>query len=302
LVKQRTAELEKSNAELKKEVVEHKKDEEALKKSENLFRAFFEAPGALRGIVELIDNDLKYIAVNSTMAEFFGLKAEDIQSRRVSELGIPPEIIGLWIGYNKQAMGSRRAEIVALAASTGGPPALQRILLGLSPQLLSPILICQHMPPVFTRLFAERLAALSGRAVKEAEDGDLLAARTVYVAPGGKQTRLERQGKDLVVRTGPRRPEDRFAPSANHLFRSLAAVAGKNCLVAVLTGMGDDGTEGARAVNAAGGIVVAESESSAVIFGMPREVIKAGAAHHVADLDGIADLVNRHALLDAPSP
>lgn len=198
-----------------------------------------------------------------------------------------------------QAKGNRRAEIVALAASTGGPPALQRVLLGLSPHLLSPILICQHMPPVFTRLFAERLAALSGRAVKEAEDGDLLVARTVYVAPGGKQTRLERQGKDLTLRTGPRRPEDRFAPSANHLFHSLAAVSGRNCLVAVLTGMGDDGTDGARAVNAAGGIVVAESESSAVIFGMPREVIKAGAAHHVADLDGIAELVNRHALLDS---
>jgi two-component system chemotaxis response regulator CheB len=197
-----------------------------------------------------------------------------------------------------QARGARRASVVAIAASTGGPPAIQRILQGLSKKILSPILVCQHMPPVFTRLFAERLQGLTGRTVREATDGEALSSRTVYIAPGGRQTRLGFQGQQVVLRVTERKAEDRFAPSANILLASLAEAYGRNCLCAVLTGMGDDGTEGSRAVHGAGGIVLAESEASAVIYGMPKEVVRAGVADHVADLDGIADLINRNALLD----
>ena len=154
------------------------------------------------------------------------------------------------------------------------------------------------MPPAFTRLFAERLAGLTQRVVKEAVDGEALFPRHAYIAPGGKQMQLVLAEGTPRIMVSDRRPEDRFAPSANYLFQSVAKVYGKACLALVLTGMGDDGREGAVAIHAAGGIVAAESEDSAVIFGMPREVIRAGVAHHVAAIQGLADLVNRSAVLE----
>ena len=222
------------------------------------------------------------------------LQFDRIRQRLNDEAPTPPESL-------PKATGKRRAEIVALVSSTGGPPALQRILMGLSPTLLSPVLICQHMPAVFTRLFAERLGGLTGRVVKEAEDGEIVLPRHTYIAPGGRQLKIRRQGGDLALEVFEKRPEDRFAPSANYLLHSLAEACGRNSLAAVLTGMGDDGKEGAVALHAAGGLVLAESEESAVIFGMPKEVIKAGAADHVSDIAGITDLINRYAIVQDAS-
>ncbi len=198
-----------------------------------------------------------------------------------------------------RSQGDRTAEIVAIAASTGGPPAIQQLLAGLTPALASPIVICQHMPPVFTRLFAERLAVITKRVVKEAVDGEALFPSHTYIAPGGKQLRLVGGDGTPRIMVTDRRPEDRFAPSANLLFHSVAKVYGKACLAIVLTGMGDDGREGAQALHQLGATVAAESEDSAVIFGMPREVIKAGIADHVLDIRGMSDLINRSGLLNA---
>lgn len=213
--------------------------------------------------------------------------------QRVAQAPVIPTPVAL-----PTAQGERTAEIIAIAASTGGPPAIQQVLTSLLPTLVSPILICQHMPPVFTKLFAERLAGLTGRVVKEAADGESVFSRHVYVAPGGKQLRVTKSEGVLRLAVADRRPEDRFAPSANHLFHSLARSVGRPCLALVLTGMGDDGKEGAAALHQAGATVAAESEDSAVIFGMPREVIRSGHADHVADLAGLATLINRLGLLD----
>jgi two-component system chemotaxis response regulator CheB len=214
--------------------------------------------------------------------------------KRVNQAPVLPTPVAM-----PEVQGERMAEVVALAASTGGPPAIQQMLMGLSPALVTPMLICQHMPPIFTKLFAERLAGLTGRVVKEASDGEALFPRHIYIAPGGKQMSVAMV--DGVRRLGvtERKPEDRFAPSANHLFYSVARTFGRNCLALVLTGMGDDGKEGAVAIRKAGGMVAVESEESAVIFGMPREVIKAGAADHVRDLAGLCALINRHGLIDS---
>lgn len=195
------------------------------------------------------------------------------------------------------AMGDRTAEVIALAASTGGPPAVQSILMGLYGNIISPVVICQHMPPVFTRLFAERLATLSGRPVKEAEDGERLTTGMTYVAPGGKQLRITGSRKQKTLTVSDKAPGDRFAPSADILLNSMVDSCGSNCLAAVLTGMGNDGTAGAKALHKKGAIVLAESRESAVIFGMPREVIKAGAADRVEDIRGIIRLINLHAVL-----
>lgn len=192
--------------------------------------------------------------------------------------------------------GDHAAELVAIAASTGGPPAIQHILTRVDRSMVSPLLICQHMPPIFTRLFAERLANLAGRVVKEATDGEAVFPRHVYVAPGGCQMRVfQVEGKHHLAIT-PKGPEDKFAPSANILLESVARAVGNHALAIVLTGMGDDGKEGALAVHGAGGRVIVESEATAVIYGMPKEVQRAGAADHVTPLDEIPALLNRYGL------
>jgi two-component system chemotaxis response regulator CheB len=222
------------------------------------------------------------------------LQLDRIRQRLNDEAPTPPKSL-------PKGTGKRRAEIVALVSSTGGPPALQRILMGLSPKILSPVLICQHMPAVFTRLFAERLSGLTGRVVKEAEDGEVVLPGHTYIAPGGRQLRIRRLGGDLALEVFEKLPEDRFAPSGNYLLQSLAEACGGNCLAAVLTGMGDDGKDGAVALHAAGGLVLAESEESAVIFGMPKEVIKAGATDYISNIAGITDLINRYAIVQDAS-
>jgi len=189
--------------------------------------------------------------------------------------------------------GEHSAEVIAIAASTGGPPAVQFLLSQLPKGLMTPVVICQHMPPIFTALFAERLCSVTRKRVKEASDGDELVPQSVYVAPGGKQMTVISEGNRSFIKLEEKGPDDRFAPSANNLLRSLAQNFGKSAIAVILTGMGDDGKEGALALHAAGGKVVAESEKSAIIFGMPREVAKAGAADCVLSLEEIPDYISR---------
>lgn len=187
--------------------------------------------------------------------------------------------------------GEHSAEIIAVAASTGGPPAVQYLLTKLPKNLLTPIIVCQHMPPIFTALFAERLAAVTKKRVKEASDGEEIVPQMVFVAPGGKQVAVITEKNKNFIKLYDKSSEDKFAPSANHLFHSLADHYGKNVLAVILTGMGDDGKEGAMAIHSAGGKVVAESEKSAVIYGMPKEVARSGAADFVIPLEEIPDLI-----------
>jgi len=186
------------------------------------------------------------------------------------------------------------SSVICIAASTGGPPAVQLILQRLPKEMTAPIVICQHMPPIFTKLFAERLCGVAGRPVKEAENGEPLLLGRAYVAPGGMQLRIQiDQGRPALSVTR-RSAEDRFAPSANYLFLSAARVFGRACMAVILTGMGDDGKEGAVAIHKAGGKVVAESEETAVIYGMPKEVVKAGAADFSVPLTEIPSMIYRY--------
>jgi two-component system, chemotaxis family, protein-glutamate methylesterase/glutaminase len=189
--------------------------------------------------------------------------------------------------------GEHSAEMIAVAASTGGPPAVQFLLSKLPKNLLTPIIVCQHMPPIFTALFAERLAAVTRKRVKEAADGDEILPQSIFVAPGGKQVSIATEGNRYFIKLGDKSPEDKFAPSANHLLKSISDHYGKNTIAIILTGMGDDGKEGAMSIHSAGGKVIAESEKSAVIYGMPREVARSGAADFVLNLEEIPDFVAR---------
>ncbi|HUP65008.1 MAG TPA: chemotaxis-specific protein-glutamate methyltransferase CheB [Thermoanaerobaculia bacterium] len=191
-------------------------------------------------------------------------------------------------------------ECVVIGASTGGPPALQAILQSI-PLLDVPIVVAQHMPPVFTRLFAERVGRLSRFDVKEGSDGELLEPATVYIAAGGMQTTIRRDGERLRLQVRERQAADLHAPSVNHLFASAAVACGEKLVAVVLTGMGDDGASGISEIARRGGKTIAEAAATAIIFGMPAEAIRTGAVKHVLALPQIAPAIARLCLGEKPS-
>jgi len=175
--------------------------------------------------------------------------------------------------------------VIGIGASTGGPPAVQRILEALSAEPSPVVLIAQHMPAKFTRAFAERLDRIGAYAVTEAHDGEALLPGHAYVAPGGRQLSAHKRKGRLEAKVRPPEDGEKHAPSADVLFHSLAECSGPRALGVVLTGMGADGASGALALSRAGGLVWAESEQTAVIFGMPKEAIATGAVARVLSLD-----------------
>jgi two-component system chemotaxis response regulator CheB len=179
-------------------------------------------------------------------------------------------------------------EVVAIASSTGGPPAIQAILSALPADLSAGIVIAQHMPPGFTRSFAERLNKLSPLVVSEAVDGDRVGPGTAFIAPGGYHLIVKKDRNGLLAELVPRSPSDKYVPSADRLMVSVAETCGPATLGVVLTGMGKDGVEGVRAIKSRKGQCLAESEESAVIFGMPQEAIRTGAVDKVLPLGKIA--------------
>ncbi len=180
-------------------------------------------------------------------------------------------------------------EVVAIASSTGGPPALQALLTGLPGDLSAAIVIAQHMPAGFTRSFAERLNKLSALVVREAAPGDRVEPGTALIAPGGQHLVVKRDSAGLVTDLVPRGPKDMYIPSADRMMVSVAEACGPAALGIVLTGMGKDGAEGVVAIKKKQGKCLAESEESAVIFGMPHEAIKTGAVDKVLPLSGMAE-------------
>jgi two-component system chemotaxis response regulator CheB len=149
------------------------------------------------------------------------------------------------------------------------------------------------MPPGFTRSFADRLNKLSALMVSEAEDGDRLLPGRALITPGGYHLLVRREGANLVVELVPRIPEDMYVPSADRMMTSVAEACGLAALGVVLTGMGRDGAEGAVAIKKQGGQCLAESEESAVVFGMPQEAIRTGAIDKVLPLGMMAEEILR---------
>jgi two-component system chemotaxis response regulator CheB len=183
-------------------------------------------------------------------------------------------------------------ELVVIGCSTGGPPALQHVFQAL-PLLPVPIVVAQHMPPNFTRLFAERVNKLTKYTVKEASDGELLEGGVVYIAPGGLQTEVRRAPDGLRARIVPGSASDLYAPSVDRLFTSASATCSERLLAVVMTGMGDDGANSIVGVRGRGGRTIAESQQTAIIFGMPNEAIKTGAIEQVLPLGEIAGAIER---------
>lgn len=177
--------------------------------------------------------------------------------------------------------------IVALGTSTGGTQALETVLAAL-PRVTPGIVVVQHMPEKFTSALAARLDSLCQIEVREARDGDRILPGRAYIAPGGKHMSVQRSGAQyhLAVREGPF--VNRHRPSVDVLFRSVAQHAGRNALGILMTGMGDDGARGLLAMHSSGARTLAQDEATCVVFGMPKEAIKLGAAEKVLPLQAIA--------------
>lgn len=173
--------------------------------------------------------------------------------------------------------------VIAVGASTGGPPAIQKLVEALK-DLPVCVLVCQHMPARFTHAFADRLDKMGGLKVSEAKDGDRIRAGHVFIAPGGGHLELHHKAGELIVTTPENTPDDRHAPSVDRLFESVAKTSAAQAFALVLTGMGNDGERGVRAIGKAGGEVWAESEETAAIFGMPSAAIGTGAVSRVLPL------------------
>lgn len=188
---------------------------------------------------------------------------------------------------NPRSLVAATERVVAIGASTGGTEALALILQQL-PEDSPGIAVVQHMPEKFTAAFAARLDSICRVAVKEAEDGDLLGSGKVLLAPGGRHLLLKRSGGRYVaeVKDGP--PVCRHRPSVDVLFRSAARSAGANAIGILLTGMGDDGARGLLEMKESGATTFAQDEKTCVVFGMPNEAIRRGAAERVLPIQSMA--------------
>jgi two-component system chemotaxis response regulator CheB len=194
----------------------------------------------------------------------------------------------------KRGAPGGRIDILAIGSSTGGPDALTKVLQGLPSDLPVPIVITQHMPPVFTKMFAERLDRSTPLRVFEAADGMELAAGSAYVAPGDFHMVLNRRGTATVIQLSSAPQENSCRPAVDVMFRSVAALYSGSAYATVLTGMGQDGRNGAKVLRDAGAEILAQDEATSVVWGMPGAVVGAGLADEVLPLDRIAPfLVNR---------
>lgn len=191
---------------------------------------------------------------------------------------------------SRRAAPSRRGDfrLLAIGSSTGGPVALQQILTRLPANFPLPIVLIQHMPATFTPAFAQRLDQQCQIKVKEAEDGESLLKGTAYLAPGGRQLGLLDRGGQVRIRVFDGDPSMHYRPSVDLAFKSAAEVFAGKVLSLVLTGMGADGREGARALKKAGSVVWAQDEASCVIYGMPAAIVEAKLADQVLGLNEIA--------------
>ena len=186
-----------------------------------------------------------------------------------------------------------RVAVVVVGVSTGGPDALDQLVRGLPADLRVPVLIVQHMPPVFTRLLAERLDRVGAIAVSEAVDGQQVRAGHVYLAPGGRHLAVVQEDGRVRVVLGDGPPENFCRPAADVLFRSAAEAYGGGVLGVVLTGMGRDALRGCAAVREAGGQVVVQDPATAVIASMPMAVLDAGLANAQVPLDEVGPEIVR---------
>jgi two-component system chemotaxis response regulator CheB len=188
----------------------------------------------------------------------------------------------------------QRFPVVVLAASTGGPATVMRLAQGFTRDFPAAVILVQHMPAAFTTQYAAQLAEFTGIRVKEAEPNEAIQPGTFYICPGGHHLRVTPTGR--IQLDGSTGRINGYLPNIDATMETVAAYAGAMSIGAILTGMGNDGTIGAKAIKAAGGLVLAQDEATCVIFGMPAEAIKAGAVDHVLGIDDIYPAIEKRVI------
>jgi len=196
------------------------------------------------------------------------------------------------VGRMNRLVSPQKPELVLIGVSTGGPNALARVLPQLPGNLGVPVLIVQHMPPIFTQSLAESLAAKSALKVREAGPDEVVMPNTAYIAPGGKHMRLQaRAGSAPILQITDDPPENNCRPAVDYLFRSVANQLPGRAMAVILTGMGSDGTLGLRLLKRSGCLAIAQDEATCVVYGMPKSAVEAGVVDVVLPLDAIANRI-----------
>lgn len=178
--------------------------------------------------------------------------------------------------------------ILVIGSSTGGPNALKTVLTAIPEKFTIPILIAQHMPPLFTKTLADHIQQVAKRPAAEAVDGELIERGRIYIAPGDHHMVIDKQNDRMIIRLNQEAPEHFCRPSVNPLYASAAKWYGSSALAVMLTGMGDDGIEGAHSISERKGYIIAQDEQSSVVWGMPGAIANAGLANQVLPLRNIA--------------
>ena len=244
---------------------------------------------------EVTNTALRYGAVDFLLKPQKPDEIENIKNELIKKIKIASRVkvikrfhlIEKWSRPVKKI--SERYEIVLLGISTGGPSILDYILRNLKSDFSLPLVICQHMPEKFTKSLAEQLKKLCSLEVKETEDRERIREKVVYIAKGGNHTIItkDREFKieDVNVFGIP-------APSVNELFKSAAEVYKDKILGIIMTGMGNDGTEGARRIKEAGGDIIAQDEETSIVFGMPKSAIETGVVDEILSVEKIVEKLN----------
>lgn len=195
---------------------------------------------------------------------------------------------------SSHAAPDQRFPVVVLAASTGGPATVMRLAPGFTREFPGAVILVQHMPAAFTTQYATQLAEFTGIRVKEAESNESLQPGTLYICPGGQHLRVTSSAR--IQLDGSTGRINGYLPNIDATLESVAAYAGPMSIGAILTGMGNDGANGARAIKSAGGLVLAQDEATCVIFGMPAEAIKVGAVDQVLGIDDIYAAIEKRVI------
>ncbi len=206
----------------------------------------------------------------------------------------PAPVVPAMLAVSGRKLRRAGPAMVLIGVSTGGPGALAKVVPALPADLGAPVFIVQHMPAMFTQPLAASLNKASAIRVKEAQEGEIARPNCAYIAPGGRQMKLAAGPKgEVILRISDDPPENGCRPAVDYLFRSAALHFPGRSVAAVLTGMGNDGTEGLRLLKRGGCFAIAQDEASCVVFGMPKEAIQAGVVDTVAPLDMIARAIVR---------
>jgi len=219
--------------------------------------------------------------------------ATELKAKVHALAGVPLERVRARVPLRQRprvaATARRQVDLVVIAASTGGPTALQAVIPRLPEGLPTAVLVVQHMPAGFTRSLAERLDSRSALPVREAEDGELVTPGHVLLAPGGRHLKLRRRGTRVKIWLDEEPRSALHRPSADVAMAAVARVYAARTVGVVLTGMGSDGTEGLKAIREAGGHTLAEHEDTCIIYGMPKSAIEAGVVDQAVPLPRMAD-------------